>query len=139
MRKNGYTFVEILVVVTIIALIAGISAVSYNSTNKNARDARRLSDVETIRSALELFRSELGYYPDLSDVDGHCITATEIVDDSTPPVVYLNLIPKDPSDINSPRLESDPCYTYSLGNPAVTYQITYKTEKDGLIHSVKNP
>ena len=130
--NRGYTFVEILVVITIIALIAGISAVSYVATNKNARDARRMSDIETIRSALELFRSETGFYPDLSVDANNCISSTEIVDTSiSPSVNYIKIIPKDPKD-------PDKCYTYTR-TTETTYSMTYYSEKDSEVKTVTNP
>ncbi len=132
MRQRGYTFVEILVVVTIIAVIAGISAVSYSGITKSSRDARRMSDIEMIRSALELYRSETGYYPDLSADSQGCLDVAEIADTSvTPSVSYLNLVPKDPK-------HPDMCYTYSKLTQ-VTYNLTYYSEKDEATKTVTNP
>lgn len=62
-RTAGFTFVELLVVVTIIAVLSGIAMVSFTGTNKNARDAKRKGDLEQIRAALEICRSETGSYP----------------------------------------------------------------------------
>ena len=60
---SGFTLVELLVVITIIALLATVGLVSYSSATKNARDARRLSDLERVRQALVLRRSDKGSYP----------------------------------------------------------------------------
>lgn len=91
MRKNGFTFVELLVVVTIIAVLSGVGIASFSSTNKEARDAKRKADLEAIRSALEICRAENGAYPldlDLSN-DLSIVCGAE---------TYLNPIPKDPRD-----------------------------------------
>lgn len=61
--KRGFTFVELLVVITIIAVLSGVAAVSFTNTNRRSRDTRRRLDVENIRSALELCRTESGSYP----------------------------------------------------------------------------
>ncbi len=64
MRINkGFTLVEILVVVTIIAILAGIGINSYISLSRQTRDSRRRADLENLRSALEMYRSENNYYP----------------------------------------------------------------------------
>lgn len=65
---KGFTFVELLVVITIIAVLMAIAAVSYSSTTKKSRDAKRVADMEQIRSALEICRSENGTYPLTNEV-----------------------------------------------------------------------
>ena len=83
--SKSFTLIEILVVITLVGLIsAGISA-SYSQFLKQSRDARRKSDVENVRAALEMYRSNdpSGYYPNaLSTLVG--------------PTVYIKEIPKDP-------------------------------------------
>lgn len=64
MRKdNGFTLVELIIAVTIMAVLMAAAVVSYTETAKKSRDARRLSDIEVIRSALEICRSQDGEYP----------------------------------------------------------------------------
>lgn len=62
-NSKGFSFVELLVVITIIAVLTGIGAVTYTSTMRNARNAKRVSDIQVIRSALEICRSQDGAYP----------------------------------------------------------------------------
>lgn len=61
--NRGFTFIELIVVVTIMALLSGVGAVSYTQFNKQARDAKRKTDLETMRSSLELYKSTYGKYP----------------------------------------------------------------------------
>jgi|APSaa5957512622_1039677.scaffolds.fasta_scaffold229501_1 general secretion pathway protein G len=61
--EKGFTFVELLVVIVIIAVLTGAAVVSFTNTSRRSRDTRRKLDVENIRSALELCRSESGSYP----------------------------------------------------------------------------
>ena len=89
-KARGFTFVELLVVVTIIAVITGIAIASYTTTNKKARDSRRKSDLEQVRAALELCRAEAGLYPaSVLFVAGGQVNC----DDG---LVYLDPIPLDP-------------------------------------------
>ena len=49
-RKNnqGFTLVELLIVVVIIAILAAITIVVYNGIQQRARDSRRAEDMHTI-------------------------------------------------------------------------------------------
>ena len=60
----GFTLIELLVVITIIGVLISVGVLSYQSTNKKARDGRRQSDLEQTRTALEIYRSDNGFYPD---------------------------------------------------------------------------
>lgn len=90
MKKNGFTFIEILVVVTIIAILTTIGTVSYSAVSRRSRDAKRLADLEQIRAALELCRTEEGTYPS-DDI----ITDNEIVCSGN---TYLSPVPDDPKN-----------------------------------------
>lgn len=60
--KKGFTLIEILVVATIIALLASGAAVSYSQFTKQSRDAKRKADLEQVRAALEMYRSNNNAY-----------------------------------------------------------------------------
>jgi general secretion pathway protein G len=61
-QKKGFTLIELLVVGTILAVIAAGAVVSYASVNVKSRDSKRMSDVEQVRSALEMYRADYGSY-----------------------------------------------------------------------------
>jgi general secretion pathway protein G len=65
MRNNtqGFTLLEVLVSATIIAVLTVIGVVSYGSVNRRSRDVKRKSDLEQVRSALEMYRTDNGSYP----------------------------------------------------------------------------
>jgi prepilin-type N-terminal cleavage/methylation domain-containing protein len=62
-HRRGFTLVELLTVMTIIGLLAGISTVNLASSRISARNARRLADMDSIRTALELYYDDYGGYP----------------------------------------------------------------------------
>ena len=60
LREQGFTLLELLVTSVMIAVLTIIGIVSYSSVNKRSRDVKRKSDLEQIRSALEMYRSDNG-------------------------------------------------------------------------------
>lgn len=91
--RKAFTLVEILVVTTIISLLVSFVAVSYASVSKSARDARRKTDVETIRAAIEQYRSNNGTYPVAPSLFTTCNNQGPISDASG---TYLAAVPQDP-------------------------------------------
>lgn len=95
MKKRGFTLIEILVAATLIALLASIGIVSYASVTKRSRDSKRKSDVEQLRTALEMYRADYSAYPPVNT--GGYDTAenlkTYLVD---APYNYVPAIPHDP-------------------------------------------
>lgn len=62
-KKNGFTLIELLVVATIIVVLSAIGLVSFTNAGKSARNSKRKSDLETVRQALVLYKSDTGAYP----------------------------------------------------------------------------
>jgi prepilin-type N-terminal cleavage/methylation domain-containing protein len=84
MKKNGFTFVELLVVITIIGVIFAAGIVSFTTVSKNSRNARRSADLEAIRQALEMCRSIDGVYPGSIAGNVHCNDVTAVTLKETP-------------------------------------------------------
>ena len=61
---NGFTVVELLIVIVVIAILAGIVGVSYNGIQQNALNVRRLDDMDKVASLLALYaKQNNGVYP----------------------------------------------------------------------------
>lgn len=88
-KETGFSFIELLVVITVMAVIMAVGAVTYSDTLKRSRDARREADLQTIRSALEICRANTGVYPAFANV-------YPSVTCGSPLVTVLAATPKDP-------------------------------------------
>ena len=88
----AFTLIEILVVVTIIGVLFGTAAISYSSLSKSSRDAKRKSDLEQIKAALEMYRSNepSALYPSAASCDE--------LDNLLELDPYLPNFPKDPKE-----------------------------------------
>ncbi len=64
-RTLGFTMIEIMIVMTIIGMIVAMGGAAYSNAVRQGRDARRKVDLDQMRSALELYRSNdpNGTYP----------------------------------------------------------------------------
>lgn len=60
-KKAGFTLIELLVVVAIIGLLTSVIMVGFGNARRKSRDAKRLSDMQQIRSGLDLFFTNGGY------------------------------------------------------------------------------
>ena len=114
--KKGFTFIEILVVVTIIGLLTTVATVSYRSANRKARDNKRKSDIEQVRAALEMYRADNSQYP--SGPWSGMIASIES---------YLNEGPQDPRP-------SDFSYFYNRGATKTEYHICAHFEADADVY-----
>ena len=107
--KNGFTLVELLVVMSIIGVLAALAVGSFRTAQMRGRDATRKSDLKQISNALELFYADYGRYPAASGgrisacsynptlgTGSTCDWGTdEFTDGKT---VYFKLLPADPTE-----------------------------------------
>ena len=109
-HKQGFTLIELLVVVAIIGLLSSIVLESLGSAREKARDAKRLSDIRSFQTAIELYYSNYGYYPQVSWV--HSVDATwqtNALANALRP--YIPALPVDPT--NNACCGYNGGYTYS--------------------------
>lgn len=97
--RRGFSLVELLVVATVMAVLSIVGVVSYTNLNKKSRDSKRSGDLEQLRSALEMFRADKGYYPAVGTTG---FTDAEDLDTGNANTglvpTYIPAIPTDPRD-----------------------------------------
>lgn len=70
-RNNGFTLVEILIVVVILGILAAIVIPQFTNASESARATSLVQQLQTIRGQLELYQVQhTGNYPNLTGDDG---------------------------------------------------------------------
>lgn len=77
MKQKGFTLLELLTVIAIISLLANTAIAAAYTTRVKARDAKRLSDLNTISKALELYYADNSSYPMGRTKLDVCVTTTD--------------------------------------------------------------
>ncbi len=100
-NKKAFTLLELLVVIAIIGVLAAIVMASLNSARVKARDARRLQDIKTIQTNLEIYYNTYNSYPPTPT--GGWIHSSETTWDGLENSMGMKL-PRDPVNQASPWL-----------------------------------
>lgn len=118
MTKKAFTLIELLVVVSIIGILIALSIFGLKGAREAGRDSRRKADLETIRSGIEIYKSDCNTYPT-------SLGTSLVGDDSNPSCLatntYISTIPADPSGDD---------YYYS--SDATTYRVCAVLEKPSI-------
>lgn len=86
-NPQGFTLVELLVVVSIIAVLSVIGIIIFTGTQKSARDARRRADVDAISKAWESHYSNTS--PRYPAMQGSWFSGGSIPADPTNSGIYV--------------------------------------------------
>lgn len=132
---QGFTMIELLVVIGIIGLLSTLGIVALSNARMKSRDSRRVSDINKIQIALEMYYSDHKKYPsvalgttiDLGGVAYTCLDETGF-SASCSGDVYMTQVPSYPNprtDVSC--TEGTAGYYYKSYTPtdASTYRIQY--------------
>jgi len=68
-RNQGFTIVELLIVIVVIGILALLVITTYSGIQAKARNSKRTSDVKSLQTHLEAFFQDNGYYPSNGDLN----------------------------------------------------------------------
>lgn len=141
-NRQGFTVVELMVVVSIIGILSTVTYASFSQAQKKARIAKRVSDLKQMQVALEYYYAVNKAYPDSGGVwITECVEFNGNGNNVIPGLVpnYIASIPKDPkssatSGANRPMWGN--CYMYinynTQGYAFVAHAISEFTAADYL-------
>lgn len=99
-QEKGFTLIELLVVVAIISILALIALLAINPVEmaRRSRDSRRLSDLGTMRRAIDLSLADGKNLPDTSgDINLTSMDTTSFGGTTLDISKYLSVVPQDPA------------------------------------------
>ena len=103
LRKQGFTLIELIIVMAIFAIIAAIGIGSYTTSQMKGWDAQRVQNLQGIRQSLEMYYNDYGKFPAaasgvINSCDGSTCTWGAGTFNDTNGTVYMRTVPKDPRD-----------------------------------------
>lgn len=141
--KRGFTLIELLVVIAIIGLLSSVVLASLNTARMKSRDVTRISHLKELRTALELYHLDKGYYPPADcgwDCNGYRYSYSAASWDALALELapYMSDLPVDPVNTGCAPWTTN-CFSYSYGNVGRNsnpsqYDLTAQLEDPNSIH-----
>src|ERR1035437_4656511 len=69
LKNQGFTIVELLIVIVVIGILATLVITTYNGVQSKARDTKRQTDVNAIQGQVEAYNTNAGFYPTLTNIN----------------------------------------------------------------------
>jgi len=109
-NKKAFSFMELLTTIIIIGIIISTATVSFTKIRENSRDTKRIADVKQIQSALELYYSDNGEYPET--------LGSSIVSGNK---IYLEKVPEAVTPVDGSCSEGENSYSYTTSDDNNNY------------------
>jgi prepilin-type N-terminal cleavage/methylation domain-containing protein len=112
--QKGFTLIELLVVIAIIGILSSVVLASLNTAKNKANDAKRMTDLNAIQTALEMYASTYNSYP-VSPTwawSSRCNAWPDLAGGDVIPGLVPTYLPKMPSDPAMDAVANTCCYLY---------------------------
>ena len=120
-NNKGFTLVELLVVIAIIGLLSGMVVISIQNVKAKARDSQRVTDVNSIFTALSLYHNDFSAYPIF---DGY-ITGSDTLSIALRNAGAISTAPTDPLNTGNYRY-------YYQSNDGTDFYLEYYLETNSI-------
>ena len=111
--RRAFTLVEMLLVVTIIGILAALVVPKIMGRSEQARVTAAHADISGIKTALDAFEVDNGYYPKGNNGLGDLVQAPRDARNWHGP--YLDRIPTDPCSPDCPNTRSEHYHRCCIG------------------------
>lgn len=97
--KKAFTLIELLVVISVIGVLMALSIFGLQGAREASRDGKRKSDLELIRSGLEIYKSDCNVYPsEIQLIAGEDLNGDGSLASCAVTNIYISSVPTDPID-----------------------------------------
>jgi general secretion pathway protein G len=140
LEAKGFTLIELLIVISIIGVLASLLMVNFIGVRQRARDAQRKTDIRQIQAALEMYRADVGTYPDSNTFTANtCIgSKSGVYDCSSDATKYMQETPVDPVSSSSSSYYNGGKYCYDNPSESTYYLVAClenKSDSQGISSS----
>jgi len=130
--KNGFTFIELIIVISIIAILTSIWFYSYIWYLSESRDSQRKSDLSQVTSALKIYKQKRWYYALPGDNFNIVYSWTTVAYQwKLNKNVHLNTLENLPTD---PKIKI--YYTYSVTTNKQEFELGATLENDDINQAI---
>jgi prepilin-type N-terminal cleavage/methylation domain-containing protein len=76
--QQGFTIVELLIVIVVIGILAALVITTFTGIQQKARDTERTTDIKAMHGQVEAFYAQKGYYPSMTDLNSAAWRSTNM-------------------------------------------------------------
>lgn len=113
-KKQGFTLVELLVVISIIGLLVAVLVANFMGARDRAKDSQKIQDLNAIKSAMRLYYNDHQSYPNLAVGTSEVLTSVSGIGLSLSVGNYIK-------NIGTSAI-------YSVGNSGDTFTLTVRLD-----------